>query len=29
MILSTDSTANLPKEYYEKYNIKMIPMKII
>ena len=29
MILSTDSTANLPKEYYEKYNIKMIPMQII
>lgn len=29
MILSTDSTANLPKEYYEKYNIKMIPMKIV
>ena len=28
MILSTDSTANLPKEYYEKYNIKMIPMQI-
>ena len=29
MILSTDSTANLPKEYYEKLNIKMIPMQII
>lgn len=28
MVLSTDSTANLPKEYYEKYDIKMIPMKI-
>ena len=28
MILSTDSTANLPKEYYEKYNIHMIPMQI-
>ncbi len=28
MILSTDSTANLPKEYYEKYDIKMIPMKV-
>ena len=28
MILSTDSTANLPKEYYEKLNIKMIPMQI-
>ncbi len=28
MILSTDSTANLPKEYYKKYNIKMIPMQI-
>lgn len=28
MIISTDSTANLPKEYYEKYDIKMIPMKI-
>lgn len=28
MILSTDSTANLPKELYEKYNIKMIPMQI-
>ena len=29
MILSTDSTANLPKEYYEKLDIKMIPMQII
>ena len=29
MILSTDSTANLPKEYYEKLNIKMIPMQIV
>lgn len=29
MILSTDSTANLPKEYYEKLNIKMIPLQII
>lgn len=29
MILSTDSTANLPKEYYEKLNIKIIPMQII
>lgn len=29
MILSTDSTANLPKEYYKKYNISMIPMQII
>ena len=28
MILSTDSTANLPKELYEKLNIKMIPMQI-
>ena len=28
MILSTDSTANLPKNYYEKLNIKMIPMQI-
>lgn len=28
MILSTESTANLPQEYYEKYNIKMIPMQI-
>ena len=28
MILSTDSTANLPKHYYEKLNIKMIPMQI-
>lgn len=29
MILSTDSTANLPKEYYKNLNIKMIPMQII
>lgn len=29
MIISTDSTANLPKEYYEKLNIKMIPLQII
>ena len=28
MILSTDSTANLPQEYYEKLGIKMIPMQI-
>ena len=28
MIISTDSTANLPKEYYEKLNIRMIPMQI-
>ncbi len=28
MILSTDSTANLPKEYYEQLNIRMIPMQI-
>lgn len=28
MILSTDSTANLPKEYYEDLNINMIPMQI-
>ncbi len=28
MIISTDSTANLPSEYYEKYNISMIPMQI-
>lgn len=28
MIISTDSTANLPKEYYEKLGIKMIPMQI-
>lgn len=28
MILSTDSTANLPKEYYSKYKIKMLPMQI-
>ena len=29
MILSTDSTSNLPQEYYEKLNISMIPMQII
>lgn len=29
MILSTDSTANLPKEYYEKMGIKMVPMQIL
>ena len=29
MILSTDSTANLPSELYSKLNISMIPMKII
>lgn len=29
MILSTDSTANLPKEYYKQLDIKMIPMQII
>lgn len=29
MILSTDSTANLPKEMYGELNIHMIPMKII
>jgi len=29
MILSTDSTSNLPKEFYEKLNISMIPMQII
>ncbi len=28
MILSTDSTANLPVEFYTKYDIKMIPMQI-
>lgn len=28
MIISTDSTANLPQEYYEKLNIRMIPMQI-
>ncbi len=28
MILSTDSTANLPVEYYKKFDIKMIPMQI-
>ncbi len=29
MILSTDSTANLPIEYYKKYAIEMIPMQIV
>lgn len=29
MILSTDSTANLPKELYKKHNISMIPMQVI
>ena len=29
MILSTDSTANLPVEYYQKLNINMIPMQIL
>lgn len=29
MILSTDSTANLSKELYEKHNIKMIPLQVI
>ena len=29
MILSTDSTANLPKEMYAQLNISMVPMKII
>ena len=29
MILSTDSTANLPKKIYEELNIQMIPMQII
>ena len=28
MILSTDSTANLPEEYYKKLGISMIPMQI-
>lgn len=28
MILSTDSTANLPKDLYKKLNISMIPMQI-
>lgn len=28
MILSTDSTANLPVEYYNKMGVKMIPMEI-
>ena len=29
MIISTDSTANLPIDYYSKYNISMIPMQIL
>jgi len=29
MILSTDSTANLPKNLYDELNIQMIPMQII
>lgn len=29
MILSTESTANLPKDTYEKLNVKMIPMQLI
>ncbi|MBE7076441.1 MAG: DegV family protein [Clostridiales bacterium] len=29
MILSTDSTANLPQGYYEELDIKMIPLQII
>ena len=29
MILSTDSTSNLPKEMYKELDIKMIPMQII
>lgn len=28
MILSTDSTANLPKDYYKEHNISMIPLQI-
>ncbi len=28
MILSTDSTSNLPKNYYEENNISMIPLQI-
>ncbi len=28
MILSTDSTSNLPKEYYKEHNISMIPLQI-
>ncbi len=28
MILSTDSTSNLPKNYYKEYDISMIPMQI-
>ena len=29
MIISTDSCANLPKNYYKDFNIKMIPMQIV
>ena len=29
MIISTDSTSNLPKEFYLKNDIKTIPMQII
>lgn len=29
MIISTDSTSNLPKEYYKQKDIKMIPLQII
>ncbi len=29
MILSTDSTANLPNELYKKHNISMIPLQVI
>lgn len=29
MILSTDSTANLPKELYKKHNVSMIPLQVI
>ncbi len=29
MIISTDSTANLPLDYYKKFNISMIPMQIL
>jgi len=28
MILSTDSTSNLPKNYYKQHNISMIPLQI-
>lgn len=29
MIISTDSCANLPKNYYRQYDINMIPMQIV